>query len=130
MLTQYNGQTITYDEIGNPLTYRDGMTMEWQNGRELLMCEYSSGYSTYKYSSCIYELIVPEKSYDLLFNNCSQFTIGTLAKVNNEYSDELNIAQNFVMPEDAFDYLKGNIRKPVYKQWDKILTTKEKRLSE
>ena len=49
MLTQYNGQTITYDEIGNPLAYRDGMTMEWQNGRELLMCEYSSGYSTYKY---------------------------------------------------------------------------------
>ena len=49
LLTQYNGQTITYDEIGNPLTYRDGMTMEWQNGRELLMCEYSSGYSTYKY---------------------------------------------------------------------------------
>ena len=26
-LTEYNGQTITYDRIGNPLTYRDGMTM-------------------------------------------------------------------------------------------------------
>jgi len=49
LLTNYNGQTITYDAIGNPLNYRDGMTMEWQNGRELLMCEYSSGYSTYKY---------------------------------------------------------------------------------
>lgn len=35
LLTTYNGQTITYDAIGNPLTYRDGITMTWQNGREL-----------------------------------------------------------------------------------------------
>lgn len=34
-MTEYNGQTITYDEIGNPLSYRDGMTMTWQNGRQL-----------------------------------------------------------------------------------------------
>ena len=35
MLTQYNGQTITYDEIGNPINYRNGMTMSWQAGRQL-----------------------------------------------------------------------------------------------
>ena len=29
-----NGQTITYDEIGNPLSY-DGYTYDWDNGREL-----------------------------------------------------------------------------------------------
>ena len=29
LMTSYNGQSITYDEIGNPLTYRDGMTMTW-----------------------------------------------------------------------------------------------------
>ncbi len=28
-LTGVNGEAITYDETGNPLTYRDGMTMEW-----------------------------------------------------------------------------------------------------
>jgi len=33
-LTSYNGQAITYDEIGNPLNY-NGYTMEWDNGREL-----------------------------------------------------------------------------------------------
>lgn len=33
-LTEYDGKTITYDEIGNPLTY-DGNTYTWQNGREL-----------------------------------------------------------------------------------------------
>lgn len=35
LLTKYNGQTITYDAIGNPLGYRDGITLTWQNGREL-----------------------------------------------------------------------------------------------
>ena len=30
-LTSYNGQSITYDAIGNPLQYRDGMTFTWQN---------------------------------------------------------------------------------------------------
>ena len=30
-LTRYNGETITYDEIGNPLSYRDGMEMTWLN---------------------------------------------------------------------------------------------------
>lgn len=34
LLTEYNGQTITYDEIGNPLTYR-GKNITWQNGRRL-----------------------------------------------------------------------------------------------
>ena len=35
LLTSYNGQTITYDAIGNPLVYRDGMTMTWEHGRQL-----------------------------------------------------------------------------------------------
>ena len=34
-LTSFDGQDITYDEIGNPLTYRDGMSFTWQHGREL-----------------------------------------------------------------------------------------------
>ncbi|MDD2376322.1 MAG: hypothetical protein PHD15_02340 [Clostridia bacterium] len=33
-LTNYNGKDITYDNIGNPLTY-DGNTYTWQNGRQL-----------------------------------------------------------------------------------------------
>ncbi len=34
-LTNYNGTAITYDAMGNPLTYRDGMTMQWEQGRRL-----------------------------------------------------------------------------------------------
>lgn len=35
LLTEYNGQAITYDEIGNPISYRDGYSFKWQNGRQL-----------------------------------------------------------------------------------------------
>ena len=34
-LTSYNGTTITYDSIGNPKNYRDGMSLGWKNGRQL-----------------------------------------------------------------------------------------------
>ena len=35
LLTAYNGETITYDVIGNPLTYRGGMNFTWTDGRKL-----------------------------------------------------------------------------------------------
>ena len=35
LLTVFNGQTISYDDIGNPLNYRNGMSFTWQNGRQL-----------------------------------------------------------------------------------------------
>ena len=47
-MTSYNGQSITYDEIGNPLTYRDGMTMTW-TGRQLTTLTQNGKQSTYKY---------------------------------------------------------------------------------
>ena len=34
-LTEFDGDSITYDRNGNPLTYRDGMSFEWGNGRIL-----------------------------------------------------------------------------------------------
>ena len=34
LLTAYNGEEITYDGIGNPLSYR-GWAMSWQGGRQL-----------------------------------------------------------------------------------------------
>ncbi|MBR3681097.1 MAG: hypothetical protein IKL79_03750 [Clostridia bacterium] len=35
LLTSFNGSTITYDTLGNPLTYYDGTTFTWQ-GRQLV----------------------------------------------------------------------------------------------
>ena len=50
-LTSYNGETITYDEIGNPLSYRDGMKMTWLNGRKLTTLQYGNDSISYKYDS-------------------------------------------------------------------------------
>ncbi len=50
LLTQYDGQTITYDEIGNPLTYRDGMSMTWQNGRQLAALNRAGTTISYQYN--------------------------------------------------------------------------------
>ena len=50
-LTEYNGQTITYDAIGNPLTYRDGMTMTWKNGRQLATLQDGNNNISYSYDS-------------------------------------------------------------------------------
>ena len=50
-MTSYKGQTITYDEIGNPLTYRDGMTMTWQNGRQLASLQKGNNNIQYSYDS-------------------------------------------------------------------------------
>ena len=35
LLTAYDGEQITYDNIGNPLSYYNGMEFEWSNGRQL-----------------------------------------------------------------------------------------------
>ena len=49
-LTSYNGNAITYDEIGNIKTY-DGTTYTWQNGRELVGMSNPNGFNvTYKYN--------------------------------------------------------------------------------
>ena len=49
LLVGYNGQTITYDTIGNPLTYRDGIIMTWQQGRQLKTLTKSGTTNTYTY---------------------------------------------------------------------------------
>jgi RHS repeat-associated protein len=51
-LTKYDGKVITYDEIGNLLTY-DENTYTWQNGRELARINNSKTGNTitYKYNS-------------------------------------------------------------------------------
>ena len=47
-MTSYDGQSITYDAIGNPLSYYNGQryTMTWSNGRQLDEVEVSTEGST------------------------------------------------------------------------------------
>jgi len=51
-LTKFNGQSITYDEIGNPLSYYNGSnyTFTW-NGRELATAVKGSTSISYKYGA-------------------------------------------------------------------------------
>ena len=48
-LTNYDGKAITYDAIGNPITY-NGNTYTWQNGRELTKIVNGSNTYQYKYN--------------------------------------------------------------------------------
>ena len=50
-LTAYNGQAITYDAIGNPLSYRDGIAMTWKNGRQLDTFTDGTNNVSYSYDS-------------------------------------------------------------------------------
>ena len=49
ILTAFNSFTITYDEIGNPLKYRNGMVMTWENGRQLKSLTQSGNSISYTY---------------------------------------------------------------------------------
>ena len=49
-LTSYDGKAITYDEIGNPLSYRN-MTMTWQNGRQLATLQKGNTAVSYTYDA-------------------------------------------------------------------------------
>ena len=50
-LTKYDGVSITYDEIGNPLEYYNGKnwTFTWKNGRQLATAKTGSTTTTYHY---------------------------------------------------------------------------------
>ena len=44
----YDDFAVTYDAIGNPLTYRDGMSFTWKNGRQL--ATYTQGQTSASYN--------------------------------------------------------------------------------
>ena len=52
LLTSYNGHTITYDEIGNPLSYYNGWTytLRWDAGRRLSRSSAGGIYVDYSYN--------------------------------------------------------------------------------
>jgi len=51
LLTEYNGQAIDYDIIGNPLTYRDNMSFTWTDGRKLATVTKGTDSIAYTYDS-------------------------------------------------------------------------------
>jgi len=53
LLTSYGGVTITYDAIGNPLSYYNGSlyAFEWENGRQLAKATLANTEITFTYNS-------------------------------------------------------------------------------
>ena len=53
LLTAFDGQSITYDGAGNPLSYYNGSryTMTWQNGRQLASATVGGKTYSYEYNS-------------------------------------------------------------------------------
>ena len=51
LLTEYNGNDITYDEIGNPLTYYNGAKFTWTMGRRLESVRKGNARISYKYNA-------------------------------------------------------------------------------
>ncbi|MCQ4023228.1 MULTISPECIES: DNRLRE domain-containing protein [unclassified Ruminococcus] len=49
LLTKYKNSEITYDEVGNPIDYRDGMKFTWQNGRQLATLTKNDKTTSYSY---------------------------------------------------------------------------------
>lgn len=50
-VTKINGDTITYDESGNPLSYRYDMTITWEHGRQRSSLQTADNSVSYKYDS-------------------------------------------------------------------------------
>lgn len=50
LLTAYDGKTIDYDTVGNPVTY-DGWTFHWKHGRQLVSMSKDETIWTYTYNA-------------------------------------------------------------------------------
>lgn len=51
-MVSYDGKAITYDNLGNPLTYYNGTQFTWEMGRQLASAQRSDGTQiTYKYNA-------------------------------------------------------------------------------
>lgn len=48
---EYDDSKITYDEIGNPLEYRDGFVLQWEKGKMLSSVKNSENKIAYAYNS-------------------------------------------------------------------------------
>ena len=51
LLTEYNGREITYDEIGNPIKYYNGLVFSWTMGRRLETARNGGGNMRYTYNA-------------------------------------------------------------------------------
>ena len=140
-LTKINGDNITYDANGNPLTYRDGMSFEWENGRILKKINTSDKSVQMSYDS---NGMRTQKSVDGVKTNYyydSNKNLIALVKGNDTllfYYDSVGSATSFSYNGTMYFYVKNlqgdviriidlagtEVASYVYDSWGNIKDTK------
>jgi RHS repeat-associated protein len=103
-LTSYNGKSITYDAIGNPLTY-NGDTYNWEEGRQLAGLTGNGNNISYKYNdggirtsktvngvTTSYHLVGDKVTYETNGTDTMYYTYdGSERLISMNYKDNRNI---------------------------------------
>ena len=84
LLTSYNGQDITYDEIGNPASIGN-RSFTWQNGRQLASQTYNGTTWTYSYNNAGLRTSRSNgvKTYHYVYNGDKLTQMTIVDEVNN-----------------------------------------------
>jgi RHS repeat-associated protein len=137
-LTSYDGKAITYDAIGNPLTY-DGWTYTWEEGRQLktisgnshtISCKYNdSGIRTQKVVDGVttnYHLVGDKVTYE---NNGTDKIYYTYDSSNDLVSMNLNGTEYYYIRNaqgdiiGLFDSAGTQVVSYTYDTWGKLIST-------
>ena len=143
LMTSYNGQSITYDEIGNPLTYRDGMTMTW-TGRQLTTLTQNGKQNTYKYDvdglrlektaggvTTQYQYVngqlLGEKRSDGVILRYTYDALGVLSGI--QYKNAAGVTTNYIVRctlsgdvDQIFDTKSSLVARYIYDTWGNTLS--------
>ena len=138
LLTEYDGQQIIYDEIGNPLSYLNGIQMEWTFGKRLQGISWNGDETVYGYDfdgNRISKTVNGSKTdyfYDDSRLVCQKDAENTLWFL---YDTEDSVA-GFVLNEKSYYYLKNiwndvvaivdrdgvTVAEYAYDAWGKVLS--------
>lgn len=125
-LTSYDGELIIYDEIGNPISYKNN-TYKWTNGRQLEEYENELYKITYSYNDMGYrqvKTVYDKETENIMYQynyywgdgfviayTLTDYTalIPTVDTVVYQYDDNMNIYSYIVNGKDAYIYEKNAV---------------------
>ena len=108
LLTNYNGDGITYDAIGNPLTYRDGMSFTW-TGRQMnsAVVNSTATYYTYDVDGIRTKKVVGGVTTDYFVNGSTILAEKTGNNVIWYIYDSSNEILGFTYNDTPYYYIKN-----------------------
>lgn len=138
-LTSFNGNAISYDAMGNPVSYRNGMSLNWKYGRELDTVTQNGKTTNYEYNANGIrtqkddENYTTEYFYDSKNNLMALYTAGNTMYFyydhdGNVTSCSLNNEKYFFVKNIQGDVMKiidknGQVKVSyVYDTWGKLLS--------